>query len=182
MLAYENEYFFTPTSKNQTRIALLINRDTIVNNIIILALFTIINMPFSAQADQHDGPYSVQIAAYKILPDDFIESAEKYGSVHTSLLGELTRVSVGNFDDRSTAQSLLSQLKQVGYKDAFISRISSSMTSNQNPSKTHHRQSQSNPISEMAKFRNLPDADKESAVFIDGKLHLKEGNRFIPVP
>ena len=73
MLAYENEYFFTPTSKNQTRIALLINRDTIVNNIIILALFAIINMPFSAQADQHDGPYSVQIDAYKIIPDDFIE-------------------------------------------------------------------------------------------------------------
>lgn len=134
-----------------------------------------------AQEDQSSSSYSVQIATYKNLPKSFVSSAEKYGSVHTSQSGGLTRVSVGNFDNRNAAQDLLSQLKQAGYEDAFISRTGSSMSSNQPHDNSHHHASPSSG-SEMAKFRNLPDSEKERAVFVDGKLHLKEGSSFIPVP
>ena len=140
---------------------------------ITLALLLIISMACITQADQHSSSYRVQIAIYKNLPEDFVASAEKFGSVHTSQAGELTRVSVGSFSNRSEAQDLLSQLKQAGYEDAFISQTGSRMTN------TQHQES---PSSEMAKFRNLSDAEKDRAVFVDGKLHLKEGNRFIPIP
>ncbi len=134
-----------------------------------------------AQADQSSSLYSVQIATYKNLPENFVESAEKYGSVHTSQGEGLTRVSVGDFDSRNAAQNLLSQLKQAGYEDAFIKRTGSIMSSNQ-----HHDNSHDHPSpgsgSQMAKFRNLPDSEKERAVFINGTLHLKQGSGFIPVP
>jgi hypothetical protein len=148
---------------------------------IFLALLSMISMAYIAQADQSSSSYSVQIATYKNLPKNFVESAEKYGRVHTSQNGGLTRVSIGDFDNRNAAQNLLSQLKRAGYEDAFISRTNSSMSSNQPQDNSHHHASPDSG-SEMAKFRNLPDSEKERAVFIDGKLHLKEGSDFIPVP
>mgnify|MGYP006121716019 FL=1 len=134
-----------------------------------------------AQADPSSSSYSVQIGTYKSLPKNFVGSAEKYGRVYTSQSGDLTRVSVGGFDNRNAAQNLLSQLKQAGYEDAFISHTGSSMSSNQPHDKAHHQASPGSG-SEMAKFRNLPESEKERAVFVDGKLHLKEGSSFIPVP
>jgi len=130
-------------------------------------------------ADQHSISYSIQIATYKNLPENFVASAEKYASVHTSQSGGLTRVSVGRFNNRSEAQDLLSQLKLAGYEDAFISQTGSSMTSTLHHDDSHHQKS---PGSEMAKFRNLSPSEKDRAVFVDGKLHLKQGDKFIPVP
>jgi hypothetical protein len=164
---------------NQKHIPPLIIVDTTVKRNITLALLAIINLIFPVQAEQHYGSYTVQIAAYKILPDNFIRSAEKYGSVYTARTGELARISVGRFDNRSAAQVLLSLLRQSGYEYAFIHRIDPDITSNENHDSTHHH---ANSSSEMAKFRSLSGADKDRAVFIDGKLHLKSDNRFIPVP
>jgi hypothetical protein len=147
--------------------------DTIVNKFIPIALISIISISCIAQTEQHAESYSVQIAAYKNLPDNFIKSVKKYGSVHTSQLGELTRVSVGNFENKSAALELLLQLKKSGYEGAFIRHMSSSIASNQ---------SQNSPRSEMAKFRTLSEPEKERAVFINGKLHFKQGNQFIAVP
>ncbi len=101
------------------------------NKITALALLTIINIACIAQVAQHTGSYTVQIAVYKNLPENFISSAEKYGTVHASQTGELTRISVGSFSSRNVAQELLSRLRQAGYKDAFINRIGSGIASNQ---------------------------------------------------
>ena len=150
-----------------------------MKKIILLVLLTVISITSIANADQHSGSYSVQIATYKNLPENYVASAEKFGRVYTSHTNRLTRVSVGKFDSRNKALDLLSQLKQAGYQDAFISRTESSAASAHQHDNSHHHDS---PESEMAKFRDLPDADKEHAVFVDGKLHLKEGSRFIPVP
>ncbi len=158
--------------------------DIIVNKITLLVLTIIISITCISQAEQHTGSYSVQIAAYKYLPDNFIKSAEKYGSVHTSHLGELTRVSVGNFENKNAALELLLQLKKAGYDDAFINHISSSMISNRSQisPQPYQHENHASPSSEMTKFRNLSEAEKERAVFIDGKLHLKQGNRFMLIP
>lgn len=94
-------------------------------------------------ADQHAESYTVQVAAYKSLPDNFIESAERFGAVHTSLSGELTLISTGKFSNRSAAQKLLSRLKRAGYEDAFVQNIVSGMAGNQHPEY---------PSSEMAKL------------------------------
>ena len=146
-----------------------------MKKIIFIALL-IFSMVCIAQSDQHASAYTVQIATYRNLPNNFLTSAEAFGEVHTSQADDLTRVSVGSFNDRNEAQKLLSRLKQAGYEDAFINRLAtSSAASTQHNNATHHS-------SEMAKFRNLSDAEKDRAVFVDGKLHLKEGNQFIPVP
>ncbi|MFK7794853.1 MAG: SPOR domain-containing protein [Gammaproteobacteria bacterium] len=143
---------------------------------ILLALL-IISIASSAQAHQHANSYSVQIATYRNLPNNFLTSAEAFGEVHTSQANGLTRVSIGSFSNRNEAQALLSQLKKAGYEDAFISHLGASSS----PSSSEHNNPTS-PSSEMAKFRNLSDAEKDRAVFVDGKLHLKEGNQFIPIP
>ncbi|MFK8026908.1 MAG: SPOR domain-containing protein [Gammaproteobacteria bacterium] len=154
-----------------------------MKNKFIASLITIIILlTCIATAEPYADTYSVQIAAYKQLPDKLVKSVEQYGSVHISHHGELSRVSVGNFAHKSAAEKLLSQLKQAGYKDAFISRINTQPSSIENPNKPHASETPSSPTSEMAKFRNLSKSDKDRAVFINNRLHLKEGNRFILVP
>ncbi len=146
-------------------------------------MLAISSMTFIAQAGHHGNAYTVQIATYKNLPTNFLTSAEAFGDVHTSQTGELTRVSVGSFNSRSEAQALLSRIKQAGYDDAFINQLGTSNAANRSHSSSSSQDSfQANPSSEMAKFRNLPEAEKDRAVFVDGKLHLKDGNQFIPVP
>ncbi len=143
---------------------------------------SLILLPCIVTAEPHIDTYSVQIAAYKQLPEKLVKSVEQYGSIHISHHGELTRVSVGNFAHKSAAEKLLLQLRQAGYKDAFISHINTHSSSIENQSNPHGNETHSSPMSEMTKFRSLPKSDKDRAVFINGRLHLKEGKRFILVP
>lgn len=139
-------------------------------------MLSILSIACIAQSDSHLDSYSIQIGAYKHLPDHLIKAVEKFGSIHTLKSDGLTRISVGNFNKRSKAQELLLHLKQAGYHDAFISRLSI------NTAKSSREEARpSDTISEMDKYSNLSKSDKEKAVFINGKLHLKEGNQFIPV-
>tara|TARA_R110002096_G_scaffold120186_3_gene260306 strand:- start:241 stop:672 length:432 start_codon:yes stop_codon:yes gene_type:complete len=142
-----------------------------LKKIITLTLFTFIAS--ATGSDQNSGLFTVQVAAYKHLPKDFVESVERYGTVNVSENGQVTRVSVGQFDNKLSAEELLTQLRQAGYTDAFISHRRPITSDNQ-----HQR----DPSGAMAKFRKLPDTDKDRAVFIDGKLHLKDGKQFILVP
>ena len=139
-------------------------------------MLSILSIACLAESEPHTRAYSIQIGAYKNLPDDLIKTVEKFGDVHTHQSGDLTRISIGNFRSRSKAQEFLLLIHQAGYQDAFISRLNTISTTS-NRQKTH----QSDSISEMTKFSNLSNADKDKAVFIHGKLHLKEGNQFIPV-
>ncbi|MDW3095350.1 MAG: SPOR domain-containing protein [Gammaproteobacteria bacterium] len=120
--------------------------------------------------------YSIQIGAYKNPPENLIKRVEKFGVIHTSKFGDITRVNVGSFKSRSKAQEFLLNIQEAGYQDAFISRLNM-ISATSNLQETH----QSDSTSEMTKFRNLSNTDKDKAVFINGKLHLKEDNKFIPV-
>lgn len=150
--------------------------EKIVKKLISLTLLLILGIASFANSDPQSSTYSVQIGAYKNLSENLIKKVEKFGKIHTSNYGEITRINIGNFDSRSKAQELLVQIKQAGYQDAFISRINTISASS-----NHQELHQSDSISEMTKYSNLSNIDKDKAVFIHGKLHLKEGNLFIPV-
>lgn len=156
--------------------------DRNVKKTTLFTLTTIIFLTCIVIAEPLTGSYSVQIGSYKQLPDKFPKSVEQYGSVHITPHAELTRVSVGNFNNKSNAEKLLSRLKQAGFKDAFISRITTESSSIQNQITRQKIKNPSSATSEMAKFRNLTKSEKDRAVFLNGKLHLKEGKQFILVP
>lgn len=147
-------------------------------------MLSVLSIACIAHADKHASDYTVQIATYRTLPNNFVKSAEEFGEVLTSQAGDLTRVSIGSFNTKDQAQELLSRLRQAGYKDAFIKRTDADVTAHSShaSNSTHHHDHHSLPGSEMEKLRNLSATDKERAVFLDGKLHLKDGNKFILVP
>jgi len=124
-------------------------------------------------AHTHSGSYTVQVATYRNVPSNFVESLNQYGKVHAIQAGELTRVSIGSFDSRDGATNLLNKLRNEGFDDAFINRLGASTSS--------HSHSKIEQSSEMTKFHSLSPSEQDQAVFLDGKLFLKQGERFIPV-
>ena len=131
----------------------------------------------SVSLSHADANYTVQVGAYGAVDTQEINKLESYGVVNTRQVGSLTRVAVGETADLAEAQTLLAQLQSAGYSDAFIRRTSgqSEVTS------AHHHSHGSHSHSHSELLDKLSDEERRLAVYLDGKLHLKRGNEFIPV-
>lgn len=162
----------------------------------ILGLFT----TTEAFADN----YTVQIGAYKYLSQRIINQAERYGQVfQNQSTSNLTRVQVGNFDNRSQAVLLLKQLRSAGYRDAFITQLpytseatavgtlqNSDLQNSQlqssdygvyNSAETQYVQAPTPVSSQVITFDNLTEEEKSKATFLDEELRIFENGEFMTV-
>ena len=55
--------------------------------------------------------------------DKAVQKLQQVASVSVQKTGNLTKVFVGPFKDKAEAQRLLQQVKQLGYKDAWVQTI-----------------------------------------------------------
>jgi hypothetical protein len=136
------------------------------------------------------GNYGVQVGAFKNVPWELISRLEAFDSVTTLQGKSITSVVVGNFDSVSDARITLARLESAGYRDAFVrdldkARALSSMQTSTNASGTPYQASgyenQRFSTSEKAKWDSLTPEQQLNAVILDGKLHLKQGDKFTPI-
>lgn len=119
--------------------------------------------------------FSIQIGAYHQVSKALTDSLEQYDNVSTEYANNLTRVLLGKFNSKQEAELLLNRLKEDGYNDAFIRSIGTSSEST-NQGHSHGRADR-----DYTELDLLDPSDKPFAVYLDGKLHLKKGDTFIPV-
>ena len=136
-----------------------------------------------AQADA----YAVQVAAFATPSPAVAESYRQYGTVRVQRDANWSRVLIGTFADRDDAQLFLLELKREGFTDAFIRVLDSSAVVLDGNGDTEHSHAGTAPHRHMAepdlqRLHKLSDEEKARAVYLDGELHLKEGERFIPLP
>lgn len=136
--------------------------------------------------------FGVQIGAYKNLSDNVLDKASALGDIQTIKSGSVTRVVVGSYSSRKSAQTDLDRAQAAGYSDAFITRLDrtkslpASYSSNSAHSHTSSTGSHGHGHTHLpnhinAKLKGLSDEELSRAVILDGKLHFKEGDRFIPI-
>jgi hypothetical protein len=144
----------------------------------------------AAAADE----YSVQIGAFERPDPSFVAAAEAIGKLYRSRNSNgLTRIQVGRYASLEEANVALRALAGAGYADAFVvnksARLSDSARAGevgqggQRPLQASATTSRSPSTrgDESNLLANVPAELRSRTVLLDGKLHVMEGDRFIPL-
>lgn len=122
--------------------------------------------------------FSVQIGAFRTVGSGFEDDARAFGSVYTDVTAAgVTRVRVGPFSSRAEADAAVRDIRAAGYNDAFVLRTGMDASS----SLPSVAAAPPVSVSHTSDFDRLPADVRANAVYLDGALHVKEGDRFIPL-
>ncbi|MEM6708804.1 MAG: SPOR domain-containing protein [Pseudomonadota bacterium] len=142
--------------------------------------------------------YSVQIGAFRNPSESFVAAARSVGTVYAVERSNGVRaIMVGNFADRSDADSARETLMET-YPGAFVTTASptavqfaeatgASTLANNSPAQAQSSATGANGVrrtsnaTEAALLDGLTEEERRRVVYLDGKLHLKNGNDFTPL-
>ena len=148
-------------------------------------------MLVSFNAFGEDNTYTIQLEASKQPDLNRYSTIEQYGVLYTEETNRgLVRVRIGNYDSTSEAKSALGQIKSQGFNDAYITVTSadagatsqpladsySLIPASSAPGDTPIRSPESLPI-----WHDLSEEQRANVVYLDGVLHIKEGDTFTPL-
>ncbi len=129
-------------------------------------LFMLLMLPVNIFAANSE-IFSVQIGSYRHFADDAKINVSQYGVVHVFTFNNLSRVTVGEFTDRSAAEALRNRLRAAGYKDAFVRK-----TGYADLDKTR---------SDIEKFNILISELDAQAFYLNGHMYLFQGQGYIRI-
>lgn len=139
-------------------------------------------------APSHAEDYTVQIGVFKSSNAAYVATAQSLDTVYKNLNDNgFTVYTVGSFETRSQASALKGQLMDSGYSDAFVrsTEPSTSLTADTtttNTIKTPINASfRPSSLSDEQMLSKLSEVERENVVYLDGTLHLKQGETFTPV-
>ncbi len=138
--------------------------------------------------------YTIQIGAFSTPSERFAEAARREGSLYyTPRAGGMVALSLGRYDSFASAQDELARLQDL-YPNAYVRRAdpdaalrwptgaadviatASGDAPARDPKPTRDASSTDDAI-----LATLSEAERKNVVYLDGKLHVKEGNRFTPL-
>ncbi len=137
--------------------------------------------------------YAIQVGAFKNPSQAFADEVRQFGEVNTAQNSNgITVFTVGRYDSIDSAQSNLDQV-QARYPGAFVRNMPSSASnagSNLRPqaseataaaTKKVEQAVASNTTPEAKLWESLTDSERRRVVYLDGILHLKQGDNFVPL-
>lgn len=143
----------------------------------------------------HADSFDVQIGAYRNPDNARIDLPANVGELR-SILGPsgLTRFVVGPFANRAEAELALARLEAAGFGDAFIrvtqdgstaasrSALTQTAVSYTKDESVADQRSDASSVSQrdLDIFMSLSEEERRDLVFLDGRLHKKVGDEFIP--
>ncbi len=133
--------------------------------------------------------FGVQVGAYRSLSDSTLEQASALGSVTKVSAGELTTVVIGQFESYESALQALDNIKANGFADAFVRRLPHSEPAPSDVSHAGDYESHSHggvehvhlPSDIEQRLARMTEEQRKDIVILDGKLHRKVGEQFIPL-
>lgn len=128
--------------------------------------------------------FSVQIGALRKPDASFPAAAAEIGSIHKSTTRSgLTRYQVGRFSSRAKAEDAASALRAAGYATAYVVQkgvrvaapVAKAATSLPDVASAPPK---NDPPDLLA---SVPESLRSRVVLLDGRLHVHEGDSFIPL-
>lgn len=130
--------------------------------------------------------YAVQIGAFKQVPESgYLDAASSYGSLIQTDAGDgVTAYALGPFSSRVDAETSLA-LVQTHYPDAFIRQVGDSQEVSQ-PASNRGQSIGQTPaparvVAGGGDLSSLSAEERGRIVYLDGVLHIKEGDTFTPL-
>ena len=146
----------------------------------------LIAVAFAVCASPHVfADYTIQIGAFQEPNRSFVQSAGTLGEVRSARTGDgYLRYTVGTFSSVREAQTLLTSLQSMGYGDAFVRP----MSTDSRPLGAATRDNEQANVevsvagnSDDMLLRSLSPEERAKVVYLDGVLHIKEGDAFTPL-
>lgn len=147
-----------------------------------LFFILLLSVSFNSFADAHR--FSIQILASESPDIEALRASGGFDELYTEETGfGLTRVKVGAYSSRGEAERDLSNVKEKGFPDAFITSSSNQKSAQVMTSVPTPLSSNSSPLSHQQSpgWSKLTEEQKRNIVYLDGELHLHEGDEFIPL-
>ena len=111
--------------------------------------------------------FAVQIGTYEKFAANTKQAVKDFDHVHVFTFKNQSRVTVGEFTSRESAKTLLRDLKNAGFKDAFI-RLTGYVDLNA-------------PHSTIEKFNILISEFDAKAFYLDGDMFIFQGKGYIKI-
>ena len=161
------------------------NRAPLTQTIYLAIVCTLaLNSSFS-MADQ----YGVQVGAYQSLQDTTLEKASNLGEVLQVNKGGLTSIIVGAYDSYESAQASLGKFQSAGFTDAFVRKLPHQNAAHHSTGASRDHETHNHGGSEHVhlpsgieqRINQMTEQERQNIVILDGKLHRKVGDQFIPI-
>ncbi len=144
---------------------------------------------FSATANAAE-LFTIQIGAFKTPNDTYSVPARAVGEIYaTERSNGVTALSVGRFADVDAASAALAQISRH-YPSAYVRRAhpeaqlrNAPATASKAPLPPTTQTQAANPQQplETELLSSLTDDERKHVVYLDGKLHYKQGDSFVPL-
>lgn len=145
------------------------------NNCRLLLLLTLISG--HCIADQ----YAIQLEASKAPRLERFESLSKLGTLYTEAAGNgYIRTRIGPYESKKLALDVLNEVHAAGYTAAIITQQKNSYEILPSVS-SQQFDIQSFDVKTLKEWSMLTQEQQSNLVYLDGVLHVKNGNRFIPL-
>lgn len=143
-------------------------------------------------ATTHAAEYAIQVGAFKSPSQSYAENLRSYGEVNSSQSSSgATVFTVGRYSSVDEAKGDLNRIAS-DYPGAFVRNLPSSASSSGNvsnnrqlasqkaaPRKAATPQSRQTPDTQL--WESLSESERRRVVYLDGVLHLKQGDQFVPL-
>ena len=150
-------------------------------------LFFLFLISLSGTVSAASALFSIQIAATKSSSLSFYKQSTNFDSLYADTTNSaLTKIKLGAYNSHEEAEKHLSKIRKSGFPDAFISpytkQNSTSFSTNSELNKvvTSHNTNPLNHESSPA-WQGLTHEQRRNTVYLDGVLHIREGDKFTPL-
>lgn len=134
--------------------------------------------------------FSIQIAATKSHSLAFFKRTTNYDTLYADDRGSgLIKIKLGSYGSHEAATKHLTKIRKNGFPDAFITPYTKKIRINSDYKKSFSTDSRTKTsiVKERldpkltSAWPKLTAVQKQNIVYVDGELHLHEGDKFIPL-
>ena len=127
--------------------------------------------------------FTIQVGAFKNPSDAFANQVREYGEVNTAQRdNNITLFTVGRYDSVDSAKQELDRIRGA-FPGAFIRNMPAAARRSQasTPRETAVANETDSAIPDAQIWESLSAAERSRVVYLDGVLHLKQGDQFVPL-
>lgn len=129
--------------------------------------------------------YAIQLEASKAPELSRYQQLDTLGQLYTTPTGTgYTRARLGPFSNKEDALDALNKVHAAGYQDAFLAkenRDNETQSLSSNPVSSNPEDIYNFDVKTLPVWQKLTTQQRENLVYLDGKLHIKNGDDFTPI-
>lgn len=129
--------------------------------------------------------YAIQLEASKSPNLDRYQALSVHGKLYTVVANNgYTRTRLGPYKNKDQALAVLDKVHAAGYLDAFIAKHQSSEITTSSVNSKVAKQIydiESFDVRTLKEWKMMTPEQQANLVYLDGELHIKNGDNFIPL-